>query len=154
MTTIAFKGAVLAADRQCTTGTRRMRVKSKLRRLKNGGLAGGCGDAVMLMQFYDWLDDELDELPKSWAEHEDMVDEIEVLVAFPGGEIFLYNGAGYPVELDEQCYAIGSGSDYALAQMEAGKSAAQAVEYAQTRDSGTGFGVETLTFPPAKKSVR
>lgn len=47
--------------------------------------------------------------------------------------------------------AIGSGSDFALASLDHGKSAKEAIEYAMTRDTGTGgkvhvFDVENMRF--------
>lgn len=45
-----------------------------------------------------------------------------------------------PVDID---YAVGSGSNFALAAMDLGKSATEAVEYAKTRDSNTGGSVHS-----------
>lgn len=154
MTTVAFDGLTMAADKQCTIGTRKVRMKSKLRVLRDGTLVGGCGDPVMFGQFCDWLAGE-DDLP-DWDEDNEMgdrvVDRLEVMVVHPDGKIFLYDGRGHPVEMEEKVYAIGSGSDLALALMEkGGMTAQQAIEYAQSRDSGTGMGVDVITFPAPKK---
>ena len=141
MTTIAFDGRTMAADRQMTDGSRKVRFKSKLRKLqKIGALAGFAGDIYKAIQLGDWLNGDAD-LPGM-----DNPEDIEALVAFSDGRIMLYNGLGQPVELDEEVYAIGSGGDYALAAMELGKTAEEAVRYAMTRDGGSGFGVEVIEF--------
>ncbi|QDP59323.1 MAG: hypothetical protein Tp136SUR676911_62 [Prokaryotic dsDNA virus sp.] len=53
--------------------------------------------------------------------------------------------------------AIGSGADFALAALDHGKSAKEAVEYAMTRDTGTGgkvhvFNVEAMEFIDSYRS--
>lgn len=47
-------------------------------------------------------------------------------------------------------YAMGSGGDFALAAMDHGKSAKQAVEYAKTRDNATGGQVKSYSIKQAK----
>jgi ATP-dependent protease HslVU (ClpYQ) peptidase subunit len=148
VTTIAFDGRTMAADRQISNGNRRERIKTKIRRLRNGALAGAAGDAYLCGHFLDWLDDEVTELEIA----DECVDDVECVVAFPDGKVFIYNGRGHPIEIDEPVYAIGSGSDFALSMLEVGKSAREAVEYAHTRDTGTGKDVDVLEFAPVKRA--
>lgn len=151
MTTIAYTAGIMAADLMCSEGTKRIKVKHKLVRLKNGAVAGGAGDAMRLIQFLDWLDGE-GALPD--FEAKDKENDIEVLVAHPSGDLVVYNGLGQPMHLDEKHWAIGSGADFALAAMDFGKTAVEAVEYASRRDSGTGHGVESMTLgqPKARRA--
>jgi ATP-dependent protease HslVU (ClpYQ) peptidase subunit len=51
-----------------------------------------------------------------------------------------------PVEILSPNYAIGSGSQWATAAMDHGKSAKEAIEYAATRDPHTKAPIHTLTF--------
>lgn len=46
----------------------------------------------------------------------------------------------------ERCYAVGSGSHFALAAMACGKTAVEAVRLAARFDPGTGGRVESITL--------
>ncbi len=67
-----------------------------------------------------------------------------------GGRVLFY-GDSSPVEMNPtQPLAIGSGWQFAIAAMDFGKSAKQAIEYAMTRDNGTGGGVDCVRIRTAK----
>ncbi len=53
-------------------------------------------------------------------------------------KLVTFNGDYVAVSTNEYSHAIGSGGDFALAALDFGKSAKDAVKYAKTRDSGTG----------------
>ncbi len=53
-------------------------------------------------------------------------------------KLVTFNGDYVSVSNNEYNHAIGSGSDFALAALDFGKSAKEAIEYAKTRDSATG----------------
>jgi len=90
-----------------------------------------CGkncDKALLVEYFEGKDLEL--LPEAWA-----------IYAKNNGEVYLrsVNDGRVPEEsLTEFSEAIGSGEPFALAALDHGKSAKEAVEYAMTRDTGTG----------------
>lgn len=55
-----------------------------------------------------------------------------------------------PVELGERI-AVGSGAAWAMAAMDFGKTSAEAVAYAATRDYGTGCGVDSVQPERSKR---
>ncbi|AVZ45396.1 hypothetical protein [Escherichia phage vB_EcoM-Ro121c4YLVW] len=67
-------------------------------------------------------------------------EEFIALVVHPDGRIFLHEGnnptRAYPI--DEEYYAVGSGSDFALAALDAGATPEQAMEVAKKRDAFSG----------------
>lgn len=63
----------------------------------------------------------------------------------------MYYGDTSPVEMPrDKPLAIGSGWQFALAAMDFGKTAKQAIEYAATRDNGTGGGVDYVRIRKTK----
>ena len=96
--------------------------------------ACGCSSEIPLfLAEYDWGE-------KSGHEYQCIVlqvcdDEVFLLCTSEDG---IFNK--YPIRYDE---AIGSGSNFALSAMDFGKSSSEAVEYAITRDSGSGGKVHT-----------
>ncbi|WP_210772140.1 hypothetical protein [Rhodanobacter lindaniclasticus] len=63
----------------------------------------------------------------------------------------MFYGDSFPVDMSPaQPLAIGSGWQFAIAAMDFGKTAKQAIEYAMTRDNGTGGGVDFVRIRTAK----
>ncbi len=58
--------------------------------------------------------------------------------------ILLYNINGWPMHFEVPRYAIGSGTDFALAAMYLGHSAVEAVEVASALCTDCGMGIDTL----------
>lgn len=134
MTTIAFRDGVMAADSQATVGNCITRT-TKLYVKKAGRkpcLLGFCGDVTNARTFIDWygsgkaLPDVLRTAP---GEDEGF----EVLV-WDGQKLWVVCNDGRPVEVEDPYYAIGSGAPFALAAMDCGKSAKEAVRIACKRD--------------------
>jgi hypothetical protein len=135
MTTIAWDGKMLAADRcSCSAGCFRFPI-TKLKRLKDGRLyasAGDTSDGVLVRQ---WLDGEIPDKPK--------IDEdsfVALIVSSDGAFRMEGKLVSWPVEAP---HAIGSGREYAIAAMYLGKSAVEAVEIAALFDPNTGMGVNS-----------
>ena len=149
MTTIAYKNGILAADKQAQYGTFAHPV-CKIRRLKDGSIAGGSGEVAFIQQMFEWLDAGAD--PAAFpTDQRDKEDWQPILVVRPDGRIQVYERTPYPVESESPIFAIGSGRDYALMAMHLGKSAPEAVELASRFDRGTGSQVDTLTLPQPLK---
>lgn len=137
MTTIACDGRSMAGDGMITENDHVCRTDyEKVRRLSDGRIVGFCGNSFNWNAYFDWLEKEEGDPPK--VEH-----ELEVLVLLPDGTIRQYDEHGRWF-LEKSPCAIGSGQRFALAAMDFGKSAAEAVAYAITRDIFSGGEVTVL----------
>ena len=143
MTTIAWDGTTLAADRAMSHGGTHY-ATSKLVRSR-GHLLGASGTSALCRHLHAWFEAGAD--PEKWPKEASANDTYTSMLAItPDGSVLLYSGGGHPIPLKVRTAAIGSGHDFALAAMDFGKTAAEAVAYAATRDSGTGGGVDTLVL--------
>lgn len=143
MTCIAWDGEMLAGDRQATHGGTPVhygRKVHRIRRFDDGrivlfGCAGLTGDCHV---YERWAAGKLTEAPKFTELHVLSVDEDrQVWVATE-------NMHWFPVR--EKYWAIGSGAEYALGAMAAGKNARDAVRIAMRYDNGCGIGVDVVRF--------
>lgn len=142
MTTIAWDGTTLVADRRISAGTVAYST-TKIRRTADGRLIGASGDYGVCCAVLDWLE-QGGPRPAS-QESERWVSALEIL---PDGVIWLHNrDSRWRVE--DRFIAIGSGQDYALAVMALGHDAEKAVEIAARFDPGTGNGVDRLVHGAA-----
>lgn len=140
MTTIAWDGNTLAADKQNTshglprTTTKIYRVRGELI-----ALTGGTHCYALL----EWFKGPRE--PKEWPRGSNDDDCGNVIRICRDG-IFVYNGAGFPhaEPLEDKFMAFGSGRDFAIAAMHMGATAKEAVEIASIYDINTGMGVDTL----------
>lgn len=141
MTTIAWDGKTLAADRRVTEGKTICCEFIKIRRLADGRVVGGAGELDVLSLMFDWLEagGAADDRPTCMAAKS----VTEVLEVTPKGEIWLHMQHGR-VPLVRGPQALGSGAAYARAAMECGKSAAEAVRIASKFDAGTGTKVDAM----------
>jgi len=141
MTTIAWDGKTLAADKRATHGGLIFTV-TKIFRIR-GYLVGASGDFDRIMETIAWFSDGAD--PAKVPPHSRSNDEyVGMLVIGPGGLIEKYERGPLPYRIESKLHAIGSGRDFAMAAMYLGKTAIEAVEVATALDTGTGNGVDTL----------
>lgn len=147
MTTIAFDGKTMAADKQSVGGSRKYQQHGcKIRAGSYHGqpaLFSGAGTIVYCDAVIEWLqagmpDEGRPEMPTN-------PDSFTVLVATELG-LFEYIDSLRPLALGPLKWAIGSGAEYALGAMAAGASAKRAVEIACTLDVNSGMGVDVLTL--------
>lgn len=147
MTTIAWDGKTLAADKQMNTGS--MPHQSAFSKIRRGAYHGmpalfaQCGTYVFSSAVMDWLcagmpDDVKPDLPEDG-------DSFTVLVVTELG-IYEYIDSLRPVPLGQIKWAMGSGSDFAFGAMDAGACAKRAVEIACARDVNSGMGIDTLSL--------
>jgi hypothetical protein len=146
MTTIAFDGKTLAADRHVSADGARFRFMRKIHDVP-GGFIAGCGDVGQVYKFIKWhLSGYKGDVPD--------LSNFGALVVIRGNVSMWDGDAEMPIE-PGQPLAIGSGTNWALAAMDFGKTAVEAVEYAATRCNGTGGGVDSVTInPPRRKPAR
>lgn len=162
MTTIAYRDRVLASDGQVSWGDRIDNYNLKKVRKINGCLVGGAGRLASVLQFFDWFQEWSDaQQVQGDAPHvkvfvpEGINDEDFIgLVIFADEIAFMYEGGkkSYQLELNGY-FAIGSGSDYALAAMDSGASAEEAVAVAIKRDVYTGGEIFTEELDPEPQEL-
>ena len=142
MTTIAWDGATLAADRRISSGTV-VYSSTKIRRTADGRLIGATGDTGVCMAMLDWLE-QGGERPVC-QDSERWASAIEIL---PDGHCWMLNrDSRWRVE--DAFAAIGSGRDYAMAVMALGHGAERAIDIAARFDPGTGNGSDALHLAAA-----
>ena len=148
MTTIAWDGKTLAADRQATRGDRRMLCPklAVVRSRHRGGLwalatTGGRDAGRLLVQWWQ-AGARVDKWPASQATE----DWCTLVVAGPGG-CWVYDKLCI-AEPAQAADSWGSGAPYALGAMAAGATAEQAVLIAQKYDVYSGFGCDHATPDP------
>lgn len=131
MTTIAWDGKILAADSQTTSGDSIAMYANKLIRVKNGWLTG-CGTLRDIYKLKDYIEGKLKEVPT----------DLDMTCFHLTKRSFIrYEADGYPmpmVNFKNLKTATGTGWEWAMAAMDMGKNAIEAVEYAREKDIYTG----------------
>lgn len=143
MTTIAWDGTSLAADRRAVNANL-SRTVTKIRRLHNN-LVAYAGNASLGEEMVNWFRNGANaaDFPAAQRDKEDWT---VLVVVQPGGVVTVYERSPHPITFHDPFYAAGSGRDFALAAMRCGRTATKAVELASAFDIYTGNGVDTLTF--------
>lgn len=137
MTTIACKSGELATDSRITHGDMIVSDRrTKVHRLRDGSLvawAGSVQDAELLLRA----------MRKTSRDPHPKLEAISALHLRLDGSLYEYEGEAW-VKQDPGYYATGSGAPYALAAMDAGASAREAVRIAIKRDVNSGGRVQSL----------
>lgn len=167
MTVIAYRAGFMACDSCWTYGDTQVASLVKIQRLSSGALLGQSGDndARAIESLLDKIKDAKklptrDELAKTLT-------DFYGLLALPKGGVFIVSSgpvdqAGWPTEGGRDYgvwsatsmggyAAVGSGADYALAAMDAGASAKQAVAIACRRNISCRPPVHVMELIPAEK---
>jgi ATP-dependent protease HslVU (ClpYQ) peptidase subunit len=159
MTTISYKAGFMAADSRCTWGHGAFATKcQKIYRLENKALLGSAGDADCRDLIAVLGKCSPKRLPSRLELAATKTDFFGILV-FPNETIYYIcvypNDVGNTaewtaqvLECKEKWAAAGSGSDYALGALSAGKSAKQAVEIACRYDSFSSAPVVEIGLKP------
>jgi ATP-dependent protease HslVU (ClpYQ) peptidase subunit len=136
---MACDGMITDGDTICVTNCR------KIRRLSDGRIVGFAGNAYNYKPFADWLEGGEGDPPK-------VEEGLACLVLAPDGGVTSYDehGRSFP---ENGKWAIGSGQHFAIAAMDLGKSAEEAVAYAMTRDVYSGGEITVLTLEPPLRAV-
>lgn len=144
MTTITVRDGVMASDSRAD-GEYIMTVE-KIHRLPDGGVIGGSGTASILAAVIHWIANGATGEPPSKQDD----DCYFLLLLKPDGTIWRAENNTTFFRILDPFAATGSGSNFAMAAMELGASAAEAVRVAARYDSGTGGKVRTLAVPKRK----
>lgn len=145
MTTIAWDGETLAADKLARYGSTR-RTVTKIYRLRDGSLVGGAGEVTFINAVIEWLDAgaAVAEFPAAQRDKDDWQPVLHIGL---DGRMRVYERTPHPVVWEDAFGAIGSGKDFAIAGMACGLSAEEAVRLAARFDPDTGQAVDTLRLP-------
>jgi hypothetical protein len=131
MSVVAYKDGVMAGDSRGWAGRYKASPgrKRKIHRLKDGSLLGVSSSQVgMADKFAAWMKAGGD--PDAWKGGRP--DTLSALLVRPNGDLFVAeDGIDWTGPMKgTRMYAIGSGSDFALGAMVAGKTAKEAVKIA------------------------
>lgn len=148
MTTIAYDGLAVAADRQSTFGSTPVAcVTPKLHRLtfeSEEAIVGACGAISSFAPAVEWLRNRKKPRPQFVPSGDP---DFSIMVVTKSGRVLYAAGDLQFVELPKRhAWAIGSGCDYALGAMMAGANAHDAVLIAGKLDTGTGMGIDVEDF--------
>lgn len=141
MTTIAWDGKTLAADRRVSFDNTSDTKVTKIVKTKHG-LCGTSGNTSLGAGFKRWfIDGYKGDPPPLQKDGESAV----AFVIRQNGARFHYDAYGW-YEAHPGPFAIGSGYELAIAAMESGKSAVEAVQIAAKFDGLTNDEIDTLEF--------
>lgn len=142
MTTIVWDGTTLATDSLISVNGSTYNHAQKLFQLDNGEWVAFAGEQQEWWEVLEWLNAGA---PRNDKPH---VSRVEMIIAGPDGVFEMFNKlVRIPVKGP---VAYGTGWKWALAAIDHGKSAVEAVEYAMTRDHDSGGKVQSVE--PALKA--
>lgn len=142
MTTIAFSSGSIAADTQLSDEALLYRVQ-KIDTLPDGSLIGGAGDWSKAFRYMHWLKEGSVGTPPK------LKGAILIKIT-PDGMIWFNEGHGFYPLLNKDNVAIGSGAQAAMALMDQGKTAVEAVRAVSSLDPNTSTPVQVLSLPNVK----
>ena len=144
MTTIVWRGGILATDLQATLGgdTISMTGLRKIHRLKSGGLVAGCGVTAKIHVAVKAIEDGA-KMPS--------LNDATLIEVHPHGEITVHEAGGSYTVCAKSFYAWGSGMSPALGALHVGASAVEAVAAATKVDPYSGGAVQSARLKPARK---
>ena len=136
MTTVAWDGSSLAADRLVTENGARVGYVDKVRRTSDNRLLAGSGSVASMKVLMNWVEDGGDR-PNPWPE------DAEVMEVLPNGRVRCHEKGGV-VDMDPGPQVLGSGGRFAQAAMACGKTAQEAVSIAILFDVYSGGDVVSV----------
>jgi len=141
LSTIAYKDGVMAADTLITGNDMRCGSVTKIAKGKQG-IGGSAGSIDDNKKFRDWIE--------RGGEHP-KYDGIDGLYVTHSGKMHYLGSTGEMVPFTGKFSAVGSGEKYAMAAMEMGATAKQAVEIAKKFDCHTGGRVQEVCLDTSKR---
>lgn len=141
MTTIAWDGTTLAADRQSTWGGTPIVTRKVFKLQAPDGsfiLYGGSGNSIQLGAFHRWVTGLSRDMP--------FINDCQFMMIDPQCRVWIAQNNMDWHRIRVPRWAMGSGADYALGAMEHGATANEAVRVASRLDTGTGMGIDCVRF--------
>lgn len=148
MTTLVWDGKTLAADRCSWSGPARRRVRKVFRVEREGRtyLVAFCGSGSYAMQVLAWFRGEVERPdPRDYHKQEDLNNQCCLMID-EARRVWSMDASLRWVEYAERQFASGAGQEFAWGALEAGATAARAVEIAAKRSDYAGLGVDTVEF--------
>lgn len=148
MTTIAWDGTTLAADRSSWSGGTRRRIRKAFKVTAPDGsrfLVAFAGDGDFALAVLAWMRGGQRPDPLAFLKPEDLGSQC-ALVIDERRQVWQLGCSLWYSRMDERIYAFGGGQDYAWGALEAGATARQAVQIAIKRSDYAGLGVTTVSF--------
>ena len=145
MTIIAWDGKTLAADRRATSGGGIARAVTKIcrSRYRDDTLLAITGAWDTAVEMREWF--EHGAVPSEFPPK--ARDDVATLIVIQrDGAISAYTAGPYPMPMEAEKVAFGSGRDYAEAAMYLGYSSVRGVEIASHFQTDCGNGIDTLEF--------
>lgn len=143
MTVIAWDGKMLAADKRASLNACSWPV-TKIHRVGPDAFACVSGNSDQGGEMLAWYRAGAE--PAAFPASQRADGWAPFVVIRRGGVVHRYEQTPYPIEYETERYADGSGLAYAIAAMECGKTAAEAVAIACKYDPACGNGIDVLTF--------
>ena len=141
MTTIAYKGGIMAADKMASEGNTKHGVTTKIFK-RNGYLVGFAGRSDVASLLLHWFERGAKE--EEWPDPYDDDCDTAMLVVTPKSKILIYERFPVPIRMENEFCAFGSGREFALAAMALGHGPEKAVEVACELDLYSGNGIDVL----------
>ena len=110
----------------------------------HGSIVGVCGLMRQCLRFVEWFRE-----PGPKPELSDPA-AFSALELTEKGELFLWETEMIAIPIDEKCYAIGSGANFALCALDLGASPRRAILAAAKWDESTGSEVQVMTLKGKK----
>ncbi len=132
MTTVTYRDGIMSADSRATHGDAGTTSAIKLFRKRVGRrehLIGIAGDLYAALIFVEWYGKGEAKRPEQFADLFDAGEDFGALI-WDGRSLWECNRLCRLAPVEEPYFAIGSGAPYALAAMDCGKSAREAVRIA------------------------
>lgn len=151
MTTIAYRDGVMAGDTLICNGTDTMGHITKVYKV-NGFLIGVAGTLRLVVSFWRWAETGLtDESKMPCAPNFSLLEKdndsgVWGYVVTPSGKIYRYENLGHALPVEADYAACGSGREYAMGAMGAGKSAFEAVAIACQFDISSGGKIRSVSL--------
>lgn len=146
MTTLAYDGKMLAADRCVSIGASRSRGDAKIRKVVLAGKGtkpfgiGACGDGFHARAILDAIQFGTEIPNPELYGIEDA--SVAVAIAVQRGKVWLVSAMGEWMPIHEKKMALGGGFEFAIGAMEAGASAVDAVRIAAKRSNASSHGID------------
>lgn len=143
MTTLAYRGKILAADSQETFDDSGKSLCQKLYFITKGPNKGDwlaiCGGSFSSRVFVDWYTSPRNSRRPELVDFKDSDDEdaFRILIMKPDGRLFLASASCVLIPKVADYFAAGHGAAYAMGAMACGKTAAESVWVACRHDEAT-----------------
>jgi ATP-dependent protease HslVU (ClpYQ) peptidase subunit len=139
VTTIAWRGRILAADTQLTLGDDIKTYCRKLYQIKGHGCMACAGDTDGEWLFRQWFMAGEKLADFEWKRTK----KFEALHVNQWKDVYWYDDGPTPVPVEHEFAAIGTGSKFAMAAMHLGATAKEAVLFASELDQNTNALIDT-----------